>query len=115
MSVPCRPEMLGILRSVAVTAAATHDVSIEVLEDLRLAVQEAGALIVASGSSRLEMTTDLADDGFRVSFSGDQVVAPWPAEGLQNTLAWQVLSALAEEVTFSIAGVAGVSIRKKLQ
>jgi serine/threonine-protein kinase RsbW len=100
--IPARAEFVHVLRSVAASAAARMNLSVDAIDDLRMSVDEACAELlkaVPSGSvlelSILRMGIDVEAV---VSVDGDP--GAWPPNGHERTLAWQVLSGLSDEVTF---------------
>jgi serine/threonine-protein kinase RsbW len=103
VSVPARPEFVHILRSVIASVAARADLTYDQIDDLRLAVDEACAQLLAvpglPGSLRL-VVRSLDDGGLEIVASIDVDNAVWPPAGAERTLTWQVLSALADEARF---------------
>ena len=121
VSVPARPDYIHVLRSVVAAIAARADFTFDAIDDLRLAVDEAGAhlLSVAAPATSLTLRISLTDEGaVEVIASTDAVVADsaWPPEGIERTLAWQILSALADETRFERAGSGpALRLRKRSQ
>jgi serine/threonine-protein kinase RsbW len=103
--VPARPDFVHVLRSVIASVAARADLSIDDIEDLRLAVDEACAHLLAIRGFPTTLTMRvavLADGGIEVATSVDIDDATWPPGGAERSLAWQVLSALADEARFEL-------------
>ena len=100
--IPCRPELLHVLRTVAASVAGRLDFPYDSVDDLRLAVDEACAQLmsVPGPATCIEMSIEHTGDAVSVHMTTDAVSAKWPPEGLQRSLAWQVLSTLADEVDF---------------
>lgn len=99
LTIPADPAMVSVLRTVTATLAARRDFTIEEIDDLRIAVDEACALVLPHGV-----------DGARLSasFLGSPqsiVIAVWikptdDSRGIDQTgFAWLVLSALADSVS----------------
>ena len=108
--VPARAEFLHVIRTVVGSVAARGNLTIDAIEDLRIAVDEACAqLLVAKGSS---ITARIAASADRVEVvcSTDADVAAWPPEGVQHTLAAQVLQGLSDNVSWE-RGSAGPAVR----
>lgn len=102
LTLPADSAYVSVLRTVAASLAARRDFTIEEIDDLRIAVDEASALLLPQGlpTSRLS-----------ASFTGDQetlsvTVAITPAaqdvaDIDETSFAWMVLSALADDVRAS--------------
>jgi serine/threonine-protein kinase RsbW len=100
ITVPARAEFLHVVRTVVGSVAARHNLTIDAIEDLRIAVDEACAqLLVARGSS---ITVELAAGagGIQATCSTDAEVDVWPPDGVEHSLAAQVLQGLADEVAW---------------
>lgn len=101
LSVPARPETVHVVRSVVGGVAAFNDASIEALEDLRLCADEACAhLISAVRGERLYLDVEPEGPCIEVVASIDAPPGEWPPPDARESLAWLVLSALADEVGF---------------
>ncbi len=103
VKVPARPEFVHVFRSVITSVAARADFTYDEIDDLRLAVDEACAQLLAVGgfAATLSMLVrDLQGGGLEIIASIDAEEALWPPEGVERTLTWQVLSALADEARF---------------
>lgn len=111
VAVPARPEFVHVLRSVTAAVAGHLPLSLDDVDDLRLAVDEACArllalpgvpetfrLLLCPGPGRVEAVLTVGG------------TATWPPEGLQDSLSWQILGALADEVRFEMWN-GGPSIR----
>jgi len=108
--VPARAEFLHVVRTVVGSVAARGNLTIDAIEDLRIAVDEACAqLLVAKGSS-IAVRILAGSDRVEVVCSTDADVAAWPPEGIQHTLAAQVLQGLADDVAWERDG-AGPAVR----
>ena len=104
--VPSRPELLHVLRAVAASVAGRLDFPYDAVDDLRLAVDEACSQVISvrGPSSRLRMRVREGSDEVEIDVGVDAPARSWPPEGLQRTLAWQILSALADEASFGTDG-----------
>jgi serine/threonine-protein kinase RsbW len=101
VSVPARPEFVPVLRSVVATVAARLDFPFDAIEDLRIAVDEACAQLLAVGRAEartLRLRITPSSDGMHLVASTDARAA-WPP-GAERTLAWQVIEALADGADF---------------
>lgn len=110
--IPARAEFVHVLRSVAASAAARMNLSVDSIDDLRLSVDEACAQLLKAVPSGSTLTLSIIRTGLDVEVvvSADGDPDPWPPDGHERTLAWQVLSGLSDEVTFE-RSAAGPSVR----
>src|SRR5438067_5765299 len=94
---PAAGAYLSVLRTATAGLAARLDLTLDEIEDLRIAVDEACAMLLsqAVAGADLECEFELHDDTMRVSVS---VLTVDGREPSRETFAWTVLSALAGEV-----------------
>jgi serine/threonine-protein kinase RsbW len=99
VSVPPRAEFVHVLRSVTATVAARIRLSIDAVDDLRLAVDEACARLLAihSPASSLSIGFGLHGDRLEVTVWLEAAVADWPPAGFEESLSWKLLAALVVE------------------
>jgi serine/threonine-protein kinase RsbW len=97
LQLPAVGAYLSVLRSATAGLAARLNFTLEEIEDLRIAVDEACALLLPSAvpGAQLDCEFELLDDELRVSVS---VLTLDAAEPARDSFAWTVLSALAGEV-----------------
>ncbi|HEX2901995.1 MAG TPA: ATP-binding protein [Jatrophihabitans sp.] len=104
LSVPADPAYVSVLRTVTASLAARRDFTIDEIDDLRIAVDEASALL-------LPHTT--AGQVLRASFRGTEdslvvdvsiAAADGTAKPDQTSFSWMVLAALADAVDTSADG-----------
>jgi serine/threonine-protein kinase RsbW len=102
VTVPARPDLLHVVRSVMASVAARLDLGYDAIEDLRIAVDEAGAQLLSDGgaASFLSLTITPFDDRLEVVVCTDGDVRDWPPKGIEERLIWQVLSALTDRPRF---------------
>ena len=110
ITLPADGVYLSVLRTATAALAARLDFTLDDIEDLRIAVDEACALLLVSvqPGADLECEFELLDDAVQVC------VSALTADGLQpprDTFAWTVLSALAGEVDSSVDAERRVTIR----
>jgi serine/threonine-protein kinase RsbW len=105
-TVPARPEYVLVLRAVARAVAARFDFTYDRIEDLHLVVDEACAalLSVPAEATSLTMLLSPGDRSVAVYVSSDAEVdaQEWPPPQMEKSLAWRVLSGLADEATFEL-------------
>lgn len=93
--VPAHPAYVAIVRTATAGLAARVDLTLDRIEDLRIAVDEACALLVSEAvdGADLVCTFSLADHGLTVEVSGPPHELPPP-----TSFAWSVLSALVDDL-----------------
>jgi serine/threonine-protein kinase RsbW len=103
IKLPAAGAYLSVLRTATAGLAARLDFTLDEIEDLRIAVDEACAMLLSQAlpGADLECTFHLDGDSMRVGVSVLTVDGQEPS---RDTFAWTVLSALAGEVD-STAGV----------
>ena len=97
LTVPADGAYLSVLRTATAGLAARLHYTLDEIEDLRIAVDEACAMLLAgaTGETELTCTFEVADKELAVSVSVPENGSPLPGS---QTFAWMVLSALAGEV-----------------
>lgn len=97
--IPAKADYVHVLRSVLTAAAARAKLSVDEIEDLRLALGEACALLIGQSGDgselQLEVTTDdgRLDVVTRLDAPSRTRERPMP----HQTVIWHILSALADE------------------
>jgi len=94
---PAEGAYLSVLRTATAGLAARLDFTLDEIEDLRIAVDEACAMLLpqAIPGTNLECGFDLGAEEMTITVS---VVAAQPRMPARDTFAWTVLSALAGTV-----------------
>ena len=94
---PAEGAYLSVLRTATAGLAARLDFTLDEIEDLRIAVDEACAMLLSQAipGTNLECDFDLSADSMTITVS---VVAAQPRTPARDTFAWTVLSALAGDV-----------------
>ena len=92
--IPASGAYLSVLRTATAGLAARLDFTLDDIEDLRIAVDEACAMLLVSAVAGTDLTCEfeLAGDGIRVSVA---VLSRDGALPRRDTFAWTVLTALA--------------------
>lgn len=110
LTVPADSAYVSVLRTVTASLSARLDFTLEEIDDLRIAVDEASALLLprAVDGSRLaaSFTGDL--DTLTVTVALSPAAAD-DADIDQTSFAWMVLAALADEVSTS-PSVSGIAV-----
>ncbi len=105
LAVPADPAYLSVLRTVTAALAASRDFTLDELDDMRIAVDEAGALLLphAHPGSQLSAVFDGESTSLRVEVA---VTVPAGADGEpdRSSFAWLVLAALTDSVAVDRSG-----------
>jgi serine/threonine-protein kinase RsbW len=104
LTVPAAGAYLGVLRTATAGLAARLQFTLDEIEDLRIAVDEACAMLLA-------VAVDDAELACRFIATGDELTietsVPIPTDEIRlpsgESFAWQVLSALTDEVSAQVA------------
>jgi serine/threonine-protein kinase RsbW len=98
LTLPADPVHVPVARALAADLAVRLDYDLDEVSDLRMAVDEACAELVAraAGPGRLRCVFRVDDNALRVTVSAATKDGAPPG---QNTFGWRVLTALVDEVT----------------
>ena len=98
LTLPADPLHVPVARALAADLAVRLDYDLDEVSDLRMAVDEACAELVAraTGASRLRCVFEVDSDVLRVIVSASTKDGATPS---QSTFGWRVLTALVDEVT----------------
>jgi serine/threonine-protein kinase RsbW len=109
--VPAQAANIHVLRSLIAAVASRADASVDDIADLQLAVDESATqLLGVPGSSTLTVTITSGTSSFEVAAASDGVADPWPPADIRQSLTWQVLVTLVDDVSFEM-GASGPSVR----
>lgn len=94
---PAASAYLSVLRTATAGLAARLDFTLDEIEDLRIAIDEACAMLLAQAVPGTDLTCEfeLTGDAMRIAVSVLTVNGQLPS---RDTFAWTVLSSLAGEV-----------------
>jgi len=96
VSVAAQPDTLHILRVVAASAAALLQLPFDAVDEVRIAVDEAGILLLESSPDadalQLEITT--SDDSLLITMGTDAPAAGWPRAADRESWSWTVIQGL---------------------
>ncbi|MDQ1722429.1 MAG: serine/threonine-protein kinase RsbW [Pseudonocardiales bacterium] len=105
LTVPADPAYLSVLRAVIASLAARRDFTLDEIDDLRIAVDEAGALLLphAGPASQLSAVFGGSATSLRVEVA---VTVPTghPGQPDRTSFAWLVLTALTDSVALAESG-----------
>ncbi len=98
ISVPAQAEYVGLVRSTSAHVAAQCDLTMDQIEDLRLAVNEAFAFLVdPTSDSNIDITFVVDGSTLSITLKSSHTAQ----EPDRNSFGWTVLSALVNEVASS--------------
>ena len=114
LRLPADSAYLSVLRTATAGLAARLDFTLDEIEDLRIAVDEACALLLPDSVPGASMTCAfaLSDRSLAVTVTVPSRTGRVPQ---RNTFAWTVLTALAGDVDTAVTddGVVSVTLRKR--
>jgi serine/threonine-protein kinase RsbW len=114
VTLPAASAYLSVLRTATAGLAARLDFTLDEIEDLRIAVDEACAMLLpqAAGAGELTCAFELEADSLSVTVSLPTTKGALPA---RDTFAWTVLTALAGEVDAGVGDdlTVWISLRKR--
>ena len=101
LRLPAAGAYLSVLRTATASLASRLDFTIDDIEDLRIAVDEACAMLLVQAvpGADLECSFELTGDAIDVSVTVPTLDGEQPS---RDTFAWTVLTALAGEVDSSV-------------
>jgi serine/threonine-protein kinase RsbW len=118
ISVPARTGYVHVLRAVTAGVAASLDLPIDEIDDLRLAVDEASAHLISGPARAQRITVRLTprEDRLEVLAWGDTADGAWSPEEAKRSMSWHVLSALADEASLDqVDGAPAIRFSKRLR
>ncbi len=103
-----------MIRAVIGSVAARHHLTLDAIDDLRIAVDEACAQLVRTRGTRIAVSIGGDASVVEAVCSSDAEIVAWPPDGIERTLAAQVLHGLVDEVAWELAdGRPSIRIRKR--
>lgn len=103
LRVPPQAAHVTLLRTVVSGIAARRDYTLEEVDDLRMAVEEAAVLLLRHGDGTpLELHALIEEEHLQIELSTD-VAAPDTVID-RSSLSWMILSALTDDVTADLEG-----------
>ncbi|MGX7679336.1 anti-sigma factor [Jatrophihabitans sp. DSM 45814] len=115
LALPADPAYVSVLRTVTASLAARRDFTLEEIDDLRIAVDEASALLLPSATARSRLNASFGGhhDSLTVTVSLSETTAAEGKEIDESSFAWMVLAALADDVgTDLVNGRLSVTLSK---
>lgn len=103
LTVPATGAYLGVLRTATAGLAARLQFTLDEIEDLRIAVDEACAMLLALASTDADLSCRFTvDDSTLTVETGVPTVRFDASLPTGDSFAWQVLSALTDEVSAQV-------------
>jgi hypothetical protein len=113
LTAPAEPGSLQVLRAIAGSIASRLDLSIEVVEEIRIAVDEAGTLLLKLGGDELCLEVDAHGPDFAAVLSVDADTEAWPDAVVEDSWPWRVIAGLCDEARFERSmGHPGIMLRR---
>lgn len=100
ITIPARPDFVRLLRAVIASVAARLDLTYDRIDDLRMVVDEASAQVLRLPAHTLTMRVTPGERMVILVESDAPPNGAWPPLELEESLAWRVLSGLADDVRF---------------
>jgi serine/threonine-protein kinase RsbW len=99
VEVPATPGSVQVLRNVVAGVAARLDMTIDQIEEVRLAITEAASLLLDEAEATvLRMTIGRDAEALDVTLSSDGEADPWPSERALASWPWLVVKGLTDEI-----------------
>ena len=102
LTVPARPDFVRLLRAVVASVGARLDLTYDRIDDLRMLVDEASAQLLQLPSRNLTLRVTPGERVVILVLTDAAPNGAWPPGDLEESLAWKVLSGLADEVRFEV-------------
>lgn len=113
ITAPAEPSSLQVLRAIAGSVATRLNLSIEIVEEIRMAVDEAATLLLRLGGSEISLEVDPAGPDFAAVMWVDASVETWPGDELEGSWPWRVIAGLCDDARFSRPmGHPGIELRR---
>jgi serine/threonine-protein kinase RsbW len=100
LTIPAKPDFVRLLRAVVASVGAQLDLTYDRIDDLRMVVDEASAQLLSLPAETLTMRMKPGKRLVIFVESDADADGSWPLPNVEETLAWRVLSGLADEVSF---------------
>ena len=95
-----------MLRAVVASVAARLDLSIDEVEEMRIAIDEAAVLLLHLHAPASTLRAELEADprSLTIRLSSDVAVdGNWPPPGTEDAWPWRVITGLADEAGFDVS------------
>ncbi len=103
VTIPARPDFVRLLRAVVASVGARLDLTYDRIDDLRMVVDEASAQLLRLPCQFLTMRVTPGERMVITVLADASPNGSWPPGDIEDSLAWRVLSGLADEVRFEVS------------
>lgn len=99
VTIPPDAALLHVLRQLTVGVAARLRLTIDDVDDLKLAVDEAASAILTRlpGSSAVVLALDANEGTMRATLSSEVQTEEWPSAALLESLSWKLITGLVDD------------------
>jgi serine/threonine-protein kinase RsbW len=106
VTIPPDPALLHVLRQLTVGVAARLRLTIDDVDDIKLAVDEAASTMLTRlpGSSAILLALDTDDGTMRATVSSEVQTDEWPTVFLLESLSWKIITGLVDAATAELDG-----------
>lgn len=103
VTVPADAGVVQLLRTIVAGVGARVGLTYDSIDDLRLAAQEAvGQIMLVTGADgSISMRVETNARGLELRLWSDRIIGVWPPPGIEQSLAWTILSTLVNDVSLS--------------
>jgi hypothetical protein len=112
LSVPARHQALGVLRAVTAGAASSRGLGYDRVEEARLAVNEAAAVLIQDGASSTLVCELSGEESLDITLRAEPGPRTWPPATWQDSLECAVLEAVTDE--FELTDGPGVRLSLRI-
>jgi serine/threonine-protein kinase RsbW len=100
-SVPARSEFVPVLRGMVASVGARLDLPYEQIDELRMAVDEACALLLrVSRAETLWLRLQPSGESLTAEVGCDTAISDWPPPAVEESWPWRVIAGLSDEARF---------------
>jgi serine/threonine-protein kinase RsbW len=100
VSVPARPDFVHVLRAVVSSVASRLEMSFDLVEEVRIAVDEASTMLleVADAGAVLELAIEPQEHALVATLTAASDTDGWPDDAVKTSWPWRVMTGLCDEV-----------------
>ena len=103
VTIPARPDFVRLLRAVVASVGARLDLTYDRIDDLRMLVDEASAQLLRLPAQVITMRVTPGERMVITVLADASSNGAWPPADLEESLAWRVLTGLADDVRFEVS------------
>ncbi len=112
VSVPARADFVHVLRAVLSSVASRIEMTFDVIDEVRIAVDEASTILlgVTESDATLELSIETAPDALTVTLTAPGDRGGWRSDLVRSSWPWRVMTGLCDDVQLESSD-RGASIR----